>query len=185
MSRASLLLASFIIVGLAAVNLTLSDTAIDTSPITMPVRKTDALETTSAGNSISSNSGMSDFTQTFERPLFSPTRRKPVPVVVKPEPATPVVAQAPAPVMVKQSSAIPALLGLSASKKGWKALLRPDGKKEIAWYGNGETIDGWMISAIDRDHVALSRGGQIELVTLYPAIGDNRAAGIGDLGAAR
>lgn len=27
--------------------------------------------------------------------------------------------------------------GIECEQKGWKALLRPDGKKEIAWYGGG------------------------------------------------
>ncbi|WP_152979803.1 hypothetical protein [Mesorhizobium sp. 1M-11] len=126
--------------------------------------------------------GSAGYSETFERPLFNPTRRKPIPAPIvadappppaKPEPSpNPVLSQAPA----------PALLGVSVTQATSKALLLASGKQEANWFQNGETIDDWSIVSITKEEVALQRGDQSISLFLYP---EGRTGSSADNGNAR
>jgi len=151
---------------LVLVNAALYNTPVDITPITSgkghdggPASAAGSLEFPAAG----------DFSETFQRPLFTPMRRK----IIPPPPAPPVdvavapVEQAPAPVDVAPGAA-PSLLGISIQGGAGKALLRVAGKDEAVWYASGETVDGWTVSAIDRDQAVLERDGKVARIPLYP-----------------
>lgn len=115
-----------------------------------------------------SSSDPEGFSETFERPLFSPTRRKPIPMpVVEP---TPPAEPLPAPAQeVSNPSPAPALLGVSVTQTVPRALLVANGKQEANWFRNGETIDDWTIAAITKEEVTLQRGEQSVRLSLHPS----------------
>jgi hypothetical protein len=86
---------------------------------------------------------------------------QPVEVAVAP------VEQAPAPVDVAPAAA-PSLLGISIQGGAGKALLRVAGSDKAVWYASGETVDGWKVSAIDRDQAVLERDGKVARILLNP-----------------
>ena len=111
-----------------------------------------------------------DFSETFQRPLFTPTRRKIIPPPPVPQPVEVAVApveQAPATVDVAPAAA-PSLLGISIQGGAGKALLRVAGKDEALWYASGETVDGWTVSVIDKDQAVLERDGKVARILLHP-----------------
>ncbi|MER9560098.1 hypothetical protein [Mesorhizobium sp. M0323] len=164
------------IAGLVAVNLVLYDTPVDIAPIASAKGRDGGMMSAPGGSLQIPDAG--DFSETFERPLFSPTRRKFVPEPVQPpavEVASVAVEQPPpqnlAPIVA------PSLLGISIHGGAAKALLRIAGADAAVWYGNGEIVDGWTLSAIDKNQAVLERDGKITRISLYPAAQDDRAAG--------
>ena len=155
------------IAGLALVNVALYNTPVDITPIASgkghdggPASAAGSLQFPAAG----------DFSETFQRPLFTPTRRKIIPPPPVPQPVEVAVApveQAPAPVDAAPAAA-PSLLGISIQGGAGKALLRVAGKDEAVWYASGETVDGWTVSAIDRDQAVLERDGKVARIQLHP-----------------
>jgi hypothetical protein len=151
---------------LVLVNVALYNTPVDITPIASgkghdggPASAAGSLQFPAAG----------DFSETFQRPLFTPMRRKIIPPPAPPpgEDAVAPVEQAPAPVDVAPAAA-PSLLGISIQGGAGKALLRVAGSDKAVWYGSGETVDGWTVSAIDRDQAVLERDGKVARIQLHP-----------------
>jgi len=151
---------------LVLVNVALYNTPVDITPIASG-KGHDGGPASAAGSLQFPEAG--DFSETFQRPLFTPMRRK----IIPPPPAPPVdvavapVEQAPAPVDVAPGAA-PSLLGISIQGGAGKALLRVAGKDEALWYASGETVDGWTVSAIDKDQAVLERDGKVARILLHP-----------------
>ncbi|MGX5805654.1 hypothetical protein ACWGS9_31195 [Bradyrhizobium sp. Arg314] len=155
--------------GLIATNVVLYETAVDVSPVA-PAQRTGARPPTGVDQSATA-ADMGGFAETFERPLFSPTRRKFVPAPVEPKPVAVTAAPpTPPPQQVAVSVVAPSLLGISISSGTARALLKTEGSAAADWYANGETIDGWTVSAIDKDQAVLTRDGRKARLSLYPAI---------------
>jgi len=155
------------IAGLALVNVALYNTPVDITPIASGKGHDGALAS-AAGSLQFPEAG--DFSETFQRPLFTPTRRKIVPPPAPPQPVEVAVAPAeqPAPSPEAAPAAAPSLLGISRNGGAAKALLRVAGSDSAVWYGNGETVDGWKVSAIDKDQAVLERDGKVARILLYP-----------------
>ncbi|RWF61190.1 MAG: hypothetical protein EOS26_33270, partial [Mesorhizobium sp.] len=103
-----------------------------------------------------------------------PTRRKFVPEPAPPQPvavAAVQVEQSPAPPPQQNAApaVAPSLLGISIHGGRAKALLRIAGGEAALWYGNGEIVDGWKVSTIDKDQAVLERDGKITRISLYPS----------------
>ena len=159
-----------VIAALALVNVALYDTPVDITPVASG-KGHDGGPTSVAGSLQFPEAG--DLSETFQRPLFTPTRRKFVPPPVAPPPPVEVavapVAPAPAPPPPEAPPAVaPSLLGISIQGGAAKALLRVAGSGAAVWYGNGETVDGWTVSAIDKDQAVLERDGKVARIPLYP-----------------
>lgn len=159
------------IAGLVVVNVSLYNTPVDIAPIASAKGREGGLRPGSAGSLQMPDTG--DFTETFERPLFSPTRRKFVPEPVVPQPvevASVPVEQQPAPLPENVAPAVaPSLLGISIHGGAAKALLQIAGSDAALWYGKDETVDGWKVSVIDKDQAVLERDGKITRISLYPS----------------
>lgn len=157
--------------GLIAMNIALYNTPVDISP-TMPAQRTGAKSQAGIA-SPSTTPDTTNFAETFERPLFSPSRRKFVPAPVEEKPvevaSTPPAAQ-PQPQPSAPPSPPPSLLGISVSGGNAKALLQVAGGGPATWFANGEAVDGWTISRIDGNQAVLMRDGQETRLSLYPAI---------------
>ncbi|MER9071069.1 hypothetical protein NKH84_32035 [Mesorhizobium sp. M0902] len=165
-----------VIASLVAVNVALYDTPVDIAPIVSAKGRDGGLAPSSPGWLQIPEAG--DFSETFERPLFSPTRRKFVPEPVQRtavEVASVAVEQPPpqnlAPIVA------PSLLGISIHRGAAKALLRIAGADAAVWYGNGEIVDGWTLSTIDKDEAVLERDGKITRISLYPSVQDGQPVG--------
>ncbi|MER9585458.1 hypothetical protein [Mesorhizobium sp. M0276] len=155
------------IAGLILVNVVLYGTPVDITPVASGKGHDGALAS-AAGSLQFPEAG--DFSETFQRPLFTPTRRKIVPPPVPPQPVEIAVAptQQPAPRPEAAPAVTPSLLGISRNGGAAKALLRVAGSDAAVWYGNGETVDGWKVSAIDKDQAVLERDGKVAHILLYP-----------------
>lgn len=154
---------------LALVNVALYDTPVDITPVASG-KGHDGGPASAAGSLQFPEAG--DFSETFQRPLFTPTRRKFVPPPVAPPPPVEVavapVEQAPTPPPPEVPVVAPSLLGISIHGGAAKALLRVAGSETALWYGSGDTVDGWTVSAIDKDQAVLERDGKVARVPLYP-----------------
>jgi len=156
---------------LALTNFVLYETPVDISP-TAPSAQRNMRELQSGGGiGLPAAADSTAFAETFERPLFTPTRRKFVPVAEK-APTSPQVASARAlpaePVASAPPVPVPALLGISINGAGARVLLKSAGTDAANWYGNGETVDGWTVSSVDKDAATLERGGKSARISLYP-----------------
>lgn len=173
------LVVAAIIAGLVVVNVSLYNTPVDIAPIAFAKGRDSGLTPGRAGSLQIPDAG--DFTETFERPLFSPTRRKFVPEPVVPQPvevASAPAEQQPAPPPDNIAPAvIPSLLGISIHSGAAKALLRIAGSDAALWYGKDETVDGWKVSAIDKGQAVLERDGKVARISLYPSSQQTPPAG--------
>ncbi|RNJ44808.1 hypothetical protein B5V01_00465 [Mesorhizobium erdmanii] len=158
-----------VIAALALVNVALFDTPVDITPVASGKGHDGGLVSV-AGSLQFPEAG--DFSETFQRPLFTPTRRKFVPPPVAPPPvevAAAPVEPAPAPPPSEAPLAVaPSLLGISIHGGAAKALLRVAGSEAAVWYGSGDTVDGWRVSAVDKDQAVLERDGKLARIPLYP-----------------
>jgi general secretion pathway protein N len=101
----------------------------------------------------------------LERPLFSPTRRPPVPVpqpVAEPEPPPQIVTFVAA---EPEPAAVPAsdwqelkLIGVLRAGEQRRALVTTPEDPEGTWLGEGEEVFGWRIDAIAANEVELVFG---------------------------
>ncbi|CCV09522.1 conserved exported hypothetical protein [Mesorhizobium metallidurans STM 2683] len=177
---AALTLAAMI-AGLVAVNVALYDTPVDIAPIASKKGRDGGLAPGPAGSLQLPDAG--DFSETFERPLFSPTRRKFVPEPVTPHPvevaAAPVEQQPVPPPQNAAPAVAPTLLGISIHRGAAKALLRIAGSDTALWYGKDEIVDGWKVSTIDKDQAALERDGRVARIPLYPSSRQTLAESVG------
>lgn len=178
--RLAALVLAAMLAGLGLVNVSLYKTPVDISPIASANGRDGNLLAGPGGSLQIPNAG--DFAETFERPLFSPTRRKFVPEPVAPKPvevaAAPVEQQPAPPPQIAAPVIAPSLLGISIQGGAAKALLRIAGGRDALWYGNGETIDGWTVSSIDKDQAVLERDGKITHIPLYPSQDASTAGGV-------
>ncbi|MER8963828.1 hypothetical protein [Mesorhizobium sp. M0701] len=163
------------IAGLVAVNVLLYETSVDTAPIISAKARDGGLARNLPGSLQIPEAG--DFSETFERPLFSPARRKFVPEPVAPQAVevASVAVEQPPPQNVAPA-VVPSLLGISLHSGSAKALLRVAGADTALWYGNGETVDGWTVSTIDKDQAVLERDGKVARISLYPSAQDGQPA---------
>ncbi len=165
---------------LVLVNVSLYNTPVDTSPIASAKGHDSNLMSGASGSLQIPNAG--DFAETFERPLFIPTRRKFVPEPVAPKPvevASAPVEQQPAPPQNAAPAIAPSLLGISTHGGAAKALLQIAGGNDALWYGSGETVDGWTVSSVDKDQAVLERDGKVTQIRLYPGQNASTAGGLG------
>lgn len=163
--------------GLIATNVVLYDTTVDISPLA-PAQRTGARQQAGAvqGAAVPDPDGLAE---TFERPLFSPTRRKFVPAPAEPKPVEVAAAPvAPPPQETAAPVVLPSLLGISIGSGTARALLKIEGGTAADWYANGETVDGWTVSAIGKDQAVLTRNGQEARLLLYPVL-QNPTSGAG------
>ena len=157
-----------VIAAIALVNVVLYDAPVDITPVASG-KGHDGGPASAAGSLQFPEAG--DFSETFQRPLFTPTRRKFVPPPIAPPPVEVAVApveQAPAPPPPEAAPVVaPSLLGISIHGGAAKALLRVAGSETALWYGNGESVDGWTVSTIDKDQAVLERDGKVARIPLY------------------
>ncbi|MDX8525887.1 hypothetical protein RFM68_15345 [Mesorhizobium sp. MSK_1335] len=166
---------------LALTNVALYETPVDISP-TAPSAQRNMRELQAGTTGLPAAADSTGFAETFARPLFTPTRRKFIPVAEgAPQaqvasdpipPAQPVASAPPAPA--------PALLGISINGAGARVLLKAAGTEQANWYGSGETVDGWTVSAVDKDAATLQRDGKAARILLYPPAPPATPAGGGD-----
>jgi hypothetical protein len=96
------------------------------------------------------------------RPLFSPERRPPMPVVVK----APVIAPVASP--VTDATPIYSVGGIVVSSRLSKALLWAQRREAGRWFALGETTDeGWTVTIIEPNQVTLARAERKMMLTLY------------------
>ncbi|TGQ73016.1 hypothetical protein EN829_011230 [Mesorhizobium sp. M00.F.Ca.ET.186.01.1.1] len=156
---------------LALANLALYDTPVDISPTKGSAQRS-VREAPDAATGLPATADASGFAETFARPLFTPTRRKFVPVADG-DPQAPVASDpvAPAqPVASAPPGAAPALLGVSINGAGARVLLQAAGADKASWYGSGETVDGWKVAGVEKDAATLERDGKSARVLLYPPV---------------
>ncbi|WP_217568734.1 hypothetical protein [Mesorhizobium sp. GbtcB19] len=167
---------------LALTNIVLYETPVDISP-TAPSAQRNMREAQAGATGLTASADSTGFAETFARPLFTPTRRKFVPVA-EGAPAPTQVATDPTPPTQPVASAAPlpapALLGISINGASARVLLKSAGADAANWYGNGETIDGWTVSGVERDAATLERGGKSTRILLYPPAPPATQAGGGD-----
>jgi len=106
------------------------------------------------------------FTQTFERPIFSQTRRPFVPAVA-PAPAP----EAQAPPDPDQSPSYDAkqfsLRGILISGNARRALIASPDSPDGMWVAIGSEIMGWKVANVERDGVQLMANGRSAQIKLY------------------
>jgi hypothetical protein len=107
------------------------------------------------------------FPQTLARPLFSPTRKPP-----EARPPEPVVAQppqslAPPPQMPSLSADGFVLKGVFIDEERELALLQTPAAPQGVWLATGAEVEGWTVSRIDKQGVAIEANGEVQTLTLY------------------
>jgi general secretion pathway protein N len=103
-------------------------------------------------------------TATRERPLFSPTRRAPAPVVAN----APIVAQPPppAPAVVEHPDLI--LVGtVTGEARGLAVFVEPATHKTIRLL-TGQDHRGWILQAVEAKSATLHKGNRSETLVLPP-----------------
>ncbi|MER9843853.1 hypothetical protein NKJ59_21735 [Mesorhizobium australicum] len=152
---------------LALANLTLYDTPVDISP-TKASAQHNVRQLQQAAAGAPAASGNNSFAETFERPLFTPTRRKFIPAADGARPVQPASDALPQPVPGAGPTAAPSLLGVSLGGANARALFKVAGAEKANWYGSGETVDGWTVSRVETDAATLERDGKSKRLLLYP-----------------
>ncbi len=105
---------------------------------------------------------LQSFAQITARPLFSATRRPPVPrKVQKPKP---IIASAPTPVKIETGRYV--VMGIVIDENTKAALLRKGSKGALMRVGIGQKLDGWTVEDIVAGSVKLRQGDVVDLVLL-------------------
>ena len=105
---------------------------------------------------------LSALAATRNRPLFTPSRRPPVPVVAN---APPPPAPRPAPPQVPEHPNL-VLVGTVAGPSEGVAVFIDKGTKNAVRLRTGEDHSGWVLQSVDRGAVTLQKGGQSETLEL-------------------
>lgn len=174
--KLSVIAVATVLIGLS--NLWLRGRPLDLAPIT-PAAKTGERSARRAVSDLTIPApGAADFAETFDRPLFSPDRKRhtieiealpaPAPVL----PTTPSMVETPV-----VTPPAPLLLGISITGQTTQALLKIDGQDQPAWHRSGDTVAGWTIAEIGKDRATLHQNGQTSRLLLYPSNGNNNPAG--------
>lgn len=122
---------------------------------------------TDAGRPASEPVPPTRFADATTRPLFEPDRRvsRLAPVAVPPAPRT-----APQRAVRRALSPMPSLTAVLAGSTRTVALFRlPTG--EVVVVGEGDSVSGWSVVAIDKASVRLKEGGQVRTLPLRPEPG--------------
>ncbi|WP_245525305.1 hypothetical protein [Mesorhizobium sp. M8A.F.Ca.ET.213.01.1.1] len=167
---------------LALTNVVLYEAPVDISPTAPPAQR-NTREPQAGATGLPDAVDSTGFAETFARPLFTPTRRRFLPSPK--EPTTPaqmeaVPATPAAPVASAPPAPAPALLGISINGGSARVLLKSAGAEAANWYGNGETIDGWTVSGVEKDAATLERRGKLARILLYPLTPPTSPTGGGD-----
>lgn len=100
---------------------------------------------------------------TRERPLFTPSRRAPAPVIAGPPPPQPVSAPPPpAPPQKPRLTLVGAIIGDRESI----AVLLDEGTRDIVRLRTGESHAGWMLRSIRRREVTLEKDRETMIIAL-------------------
>ncbi len=100
------------------------------------------------------------WTETFSRPIFSPTRRPFVPVVTTPEPEIPTETPPPPPEPTPVFDPNQLVLkGIMMSSEKSLALISTPEHPGGSWIEQGSIVMGWKIEKIDRNSVLLKTSG--------------------------
>ena len=103
---------------------------------------------------------------TTERPLFAPDRRKPPPEVVAAEPEAP----PPAPPAPPRLS----LFGIIQDEHGARAIVKPGDDDKTRGLRAGDEVDGWAVTAIARTQLTLSLKERSVVFSLFDENGANQ-----------
>ena len=115
---------------------------------------------------------LKDLSQTRDRPIFTPSRRPPPPVVAE-KPYTP----PPAPRVETKPPPEPlalSLVGTIAGDSDGVALFVEKGSQAVVRLRTGESHQGWVLRSVQGRQAMLEKGGRKETVTL-PLPGDAAA----------
>ncbi len=100
---------------------------------------------------------------TRERPLFTPSRRPPAPVIAGPPPPQPVAAAPPTPAPEKpRFSLVGAIVGEGESI----AVLLDEGTRDIIRLKTGENHAGWVLRSVRRREATLEKGRESMIIAL-------------------
>lgn len=108
------------------------------------------------------------FPETLARPLFSRTRKPP-----EARPPEPAVAQPPQPIAAAppeiQALSMDGfvLKGIFIDEERQLALLQTPAAPQGVWLATGAAVEGWTVSRIEKQAVALEANGQARKLTLY------------------
>ncbi|KAG1668264.1 hypothetical protein GQR58_018051 [Nymphon striatum] len=111
----------------------------------------------------------STFSQTFARPIFSPTRRPYVEPVIEPEipkPVEDIVVDMPEEVVPSEPIDV-VVLGIQSTPTGSQALVRGNGSGEVVWVAVDESFDGWVLTDVSATSVRFTKGEQSQDVLMY------------------
>ncbi|MGE3872945.1 MAG: hypothetical protein AB7F74_08320 [Parvibaculaceae bacterium] len=118
------------------------------------------------GDTVLSNAS---FPETLARPLFSPTRKPPEPR--PPEPVAVAPPQPMEPTPPPQTQAIPTdgfvLKGVFINDKRQLALLQTPSSPQGVWLATGARVEGWTVTLIEKQAIAIEANGQVQKLTLY------------------
>jgi general secretion pathway protein N len=100
---------------------------------------------------------------TRERPLFTPSRRPPAPIIAGPPPSQPVVAIAPPPPPVRPRLT---LVGAIIGEQESIAVLLDEGTRDIIRLRTGESHAGWVLRSVRRREVTLEKDRETMIIAL-------------------
>jgi hypothetical protein len=106
--------------------------------------------------------------QVVARPLFAPDRRPWLPPAPPPEPVTIEIEPdvEPAPDLELPPDFI--LLGIGIANGEARALLLDQNAADSVWVTEGESVGGWIVTAISDQSVTVEQDGRALSLTLYP-----------------
>jgi len=107
-------------------------------------------------------------TATRERPIFSPSRRAPAPVVAGPPPAQPVAPPSPPPPPERPRLT---LIGAIAGPDGGIAVIVDEGTRDVIRLRTGENHNGWVLRSVHGREATLEKDRETMLLAL-PAPSD-------------
>jgi general secretion pathway protein N len=110
---------------------------------------------------------LSALTATRNRPLFTPSRHPPAPIVVN-APAAPAPPPPPAPAAPQHSNLV--LVGTVAGENDSMAVFIDNATRDAVRLRAGEGHAGWVLQSVDRRTATLQKGGQSETLEL-PKLG--------------
>jgi general secretion pathway protein N len=129
----------------------------------MPNPAIDTVMPTVSGNQIA-EIPLNRLSDTRNRPLFSPSRRPPVPPA---PPATAVrVERAPEPLALPSPPGL-ALFGIVVGAQGARAFIATGAANRIIAVRTGDDVSGWTVTAITQRDLVLSRAEQSKTFTLF------------------
>jgi hypothetical protein len=168
--KAALGLIAFLLLIMGWVNINWMEEPVDISPLVVKKDVTGDRNTLSRQENPGLPETREEISETFRRPLFYPSRRpfEPAPPPVEVQSAEEVME--PLPVVEPVAPTLPALrlAGISLSGSQRRALLGAADGTVVRWYSAGDNIEGWVLSAINKETVTLASGNDNFRLSLYP-----------------